>query len=228
MKPRVSIVTTTYNRAHTLVRAIESVQRQTWSAWEHIIVDDGSVDETESVVRPYLERDARVKFRWQPNVGPAAAMNAGASLATSPWITFLDCDDEYLPSHLQLRFEYLASHPEIEMLWGGVRVVGPRARQFVLDAAGSGRRIHLSHCRLAGTLVLRKGLFRKLGGFRKLISADYDLWRRAEARGARIVRVTFPTLLCHVSEDDRVSTAYPNIDGEGNLLPGPGQHAQAV
>lgn len=89
----ISIVIPTYNRAHLISRAIGSIFQQTLSKWEIIIVDDGSTDNTEEVVKGYLS-DSRVKYSKKPNSGAADSRNLGAANATQPYITFLDSDDE--------------------------------------------------------------------------------------------------------------------------------------
>jgi glycosyltransferase involved in cell wall biosynthesis len=218
---QVSVITASYNRAHTIVRAIESVRGQTFSDWQHIIVDDGSTDDTMSVALPYLRKDPRLSYRRTSNKGPASAMNTGICLAKTPFVAFLDSDDEFAPKHLQLRLEYFASHPEVDLVWGGLRAIGPRSRQFVLDAAGSGRRLHLSACRVCGTLVGRRAVIHRARGFRKLVSCDYDLCQRLAAMGARIDRVHFQTLLCHVAGDDRMTMRTANVDDDGSLIAEP-------
>lgn len=89
----ISIVIPTYNRAHLISRAIESILQQSLSTWELIIVDDGSTDNTNEVVNGYLS-DSRVKYFKKANSGAADSRNIGASNATQPYLTFLDSDDE--------------------------------------------------------------------------------------------------------------------------------------
>lgn len=96
--PFFSIIIPTYNRAHTLHRPIDSVLAQTYTDWELIIVDDGSTDDTQSVVEAY--RDPRIRYVRQENKERSAARNHGMHKAIGEWICFQDSDDEYLPMHL--------------------------------------------------------------------------------------------------------------------------------
>lgn len=89
----ISIVIPTYNRAHLILRAIESIIRQSLTTWELIIVDDGSTDNTDETIKGYLS-DVRVKYFKKSNSGAADSRNMGAANATQPYITFLDSDDE--------------------------------------------------------------------------------------------------------------------------------------
>lgn len=100
----VSVILPTYNRAETLARAIRSVLIQTHTNLEFLVVDDGSTDSTESVVRSF-STDARIFYHRQTNQGAGAARNRGIALAHGDWIAFQDSDDEWLPHKLsaQLR-----------------------------------------------------------------------------------------------------------------------------
>jgi glycosyltransferase involved in cell wall biosynthesis len=100
-----SIILPTYNRAHMLAKAMDSVLAQTFKDWELIIVDDGSTDNTEDLVKSYS--DPRIHYHRQENRERSAARNAGISLAVGKYICFLDSDDYYLPDHLQNLFVIL-------------------------------------------------------------------------------------------------------------------------
>ncbi len=100
MKPAVSVVIPTYNRAHSIERSIQSVLRQTFTDFELIIVDDGSTDGTQDLVRAIT--DPRVRLVSMPkNGGPSAARNLGIREAVADWIAFQDSDDEWLPEKLE-------------------------------------------------------------------------------------------------------------------------------
>lgn len=90
---------TTYNRASTLARAVESVLEQTYSDWELIIIDDGSTDETPDVLAGMTDRRIRV-YRQSPNRGMNPAKNAGLDRIAGEWFTTLDSDDEAMPTAL--------------------------------------------------------------------------------------------------------------------------------
>lgn len=94
MKEQISIIIPTFNRANTLNRAIESVQSQTCENWELIVIDDGSSDATEDLVKTYLH-DSRIKYFFQENRGVSVARNVGINLASSNYIVFLDSDDQF-------------------------------------------------------------------------------------------------------------------------------------
>ena len=102
----VSIVMPTYNSAQYIGQAIESVQKQSYTNWELLIVDDGSTDNTKTVVQSFAEEDSRIHYLYQINAGAAVARNKALQMAKGRYIAFLDSDDIWLPLKLehQLRF----------------------------------------------------------------------------------------------------------------------------
>ncbi len=107
-RPAISIITPTYNRRAVLARAIRSVQQQSFADYEHIIVDDGSTDGTEQMVREY--GDERIRYhRFSQWRGANSARNLGIEMARSEWLTFLDSDDEYMPHRLMATSQAIKS-----------------------------------------------------------------------------------------------------------------------
>jgi glycosyltransferase involved in cell wall biosynthesis len=107
----VSIVLPTYNRADTIGRAIQSIQSQTFTDWELVVVDDGSSDSTAQVLAGY---GARVRVVRQANQGCYAARNAGLNASTGPLVAFMDSDDEWLPQFLELAVGLLQHQPDAQ------------------------------------------------------------------------------------------------------------------
>ncbi|MGB9716145.1 MAG: glycosyltransferase family 2 protein [Thermodesulfovibrionales bacterium] len=97
--PLVSIIMPLYNKRPYVRRALESVQQQTFTNWELIVVDDGSTDGGADIVKGI--NDNRIQVIHQENKGPGAARNAGLAIARGKYVAFLDADDEYLPLFLE-------------------------------------------------------------------------------------------------------------------------------
>jgi glycosyltransferase involved in cell wall biosynthesis len=105
-----SVVIPTYNRAHVLSRAIDSVVAQTYPHWELLIVDDGSTDGTEELVAEYIKSEPRIKFLKRPDNrlrGGNACRNIGAEKSSGDYVTYLDSDDYYLENRLFACVEYI-------------------------------------------------------------------------------------------------------------------------
>ncbi len=108
-----SIITPTYNRAHTIERAIDSILRQSYQNFEMIIIDDGSTDNTSEIVEKYLN-DPRIRYIGpNKNGGVNVARNIGLKNVSkdSEWVTFLDSDDEFFPDALEKMKKTLELNP---------------------------------------------------------------------------------------------------------------------
>ena len=102
MNALVSIITPSYNSAKFIAETIQSVQNQTYTNWEMIIVDDGSSDDTENVVLSILQNDNRIQFhKLSQNSGPAVARNTGIEKASGDYMTFIDADDIWFPTFIE-------------------------------------------------------------------------------------------------------------------------------
>ncbi len=119
----VSVVLPTYNRAHLIGTAIESVLCQTYAGWEVVVVDDGSSDGTEEVIRGRFAGDARIRYFAQKNRGVGAARNVGMRKARGEFIAFLDSDDAFVPGKLEMQVACLRFLPDAGMIWTDMEAV---------------------------------------------------------------------------------------------------------
>lgn len=108
--PLVSVIMPVYNGERFISEAIDSVCSQTLQEWELIIVNDGSTDQTQAIVRGYS--DERIILVYQENAGEANARNKALSLARGKYIAFLDADDLFQPNALSQLADYLSTTPE--------------------------------------------------------------------------------------------------------------------
>jgi teichuronic acid biosynthesis glycosyltransferase TuaG len=109
--PLVSIVTPVYNAARWLPETLASVRAQTLTDWEHILVDDGSTDESVAIIEAAVREDERFcMLRSAQNQGPSVARNLAIEAAHGRFIAFLDADDLWLPEKLARSIEWITSH----------------------------------------------------------------------------------------------------------------------
>jgi len=128
--PLISCITPTFNRAHLLPRTIESTINQTYTNWEMIIVDDGSKDNTEEVVRNYMKKDERIRYFKNPGKGGNAARNYGIKQAKGEWIAFLDDDVENLPKRFELQYS-AAMKSDSEFIVSGFISIGKNGKKVI-------------------------------------------------------------------------------------------------
>jgi glycosyltransferase involved in cell wall biosynthesis len=122
VEPVVSVVIPTFNRAGFLTENIDGVLALDGPAFEVIVVDDGSTDETPTILAGYGDRLRVVR---QDNRGIAAARNAGVAVARGSYVAFHDSDDMVLPGRIALPYDYLLTHPGYDIAIGNAVFLPP-------------------------------------------------------------------------------------------------------
>ncbi|HDL18388.1 MAG TPA: glycosyltransferase family 2 protein [Bacteroidetes bacterium] len=202
--PIISVILPVYNRRHVIMRALNSVEQQSFRNYELLIVDDGSTDGLETVVIPEVLRCPHWRYLKHTNRKVAWSRNIGIRAALGEFITFLDSDDEYLPEHLQLRYDYMLAHPEVDIIHGGVKIDGPEETHWVVDAAEPTQKIHINDCCVGATLFAGRKVFLESGSFPIVpYSPEYHFLQKAAGR-YRIEKVAFPTYIYHTAGEDRI------------------------
>ena len=186
MRPVVSVIIPTYNRAALVREAVASVAAQTYRDFEILVVDDGSTDETPKALAAL--RGVRV-LRHPRRRGVAAARNLGVAAARSQWLAFLDSDDLWRPDKLARQMAYLQDRPDLcwcqtDETWvrRGVRVNKPVSHRKM---AGHIFLPSLHRCMVSpSAVILHRRLLADHGAFDEDLPAaeDYDLWLRLSWR----------------------------------------------
>ena len=109
----VSIIMPAYNSAKFIAESIESVLLQEHAAWELLIIDDGSTDDTPNIARQYAAHDSRIRLIQQENMGVSTARNTGIAAASGAFISFLDSDDLWSQDFLRSSIEMLISDAKL-------------------------------------------------------------------------------------------------------------------
>jgi glycosyltransferase involved in cell wall biosynthesis len=213
--PCVSVIIPVYNGAATIDRALQSVFDQTFTDYEIVICDDGSTDDTPSVLAKYGDRLRVVR---QPNRGLPAARNAAVAASRGELLALIDHDDEWLPQKLVLVVAAMRSDPGAALLYSDKIVVNEASEEFRLSEV----RPETAHAptmdeMLAriwpitpSTVVMRRDAFHRAGGFcEQLISAeDIHFWLLMREQGhfiylpERLVRFTYGQLFPKVLNRD--------------------------
>ncbi|MFC4873595.1 glycosyltransferase family 2 protein [Negadavirga shengliensis] len=154
----ISVIIPTYNRCRVLSTAIKSILKQSVAGWELIIVDDGSMDGTEELMKSLLQ-DSRIHYVFQENLGVSAARNRGAEMAMGKWLVFLDSDDQLQPNALEDFTTIAAENPNADV-W---------VASYFRNKEGSVSE-HLAkedayNVTLPGTFMIRKAFFEDIGGY---------------------------------------------------------------
>jgi len=137
MESLVSIIVPAYNASKYIAAAIRSVQGQTYLHWEMIIVNDGSTDETSSIVTSFLS-DKRISIYTQSNSGVCKARNVGMSKATGEFISLLDADDEFLPDNLEKKISALKKNPDADWTYSNLCLIDENSKVIKESTNGRG------------------------------------------------------------------------------------------
>ncbi len=189
--PLVSIVIPTYNHAHFLGKALQSVIDQTYPNWEAIVVDNHSSDKTVEVVEGM--RDPRIRLLNIDNCGViAASRNLGISESHGEWLAFLDSDDFWYPAKLQKCLDQLSRG--YDLVCHGERWLGNGRDRQVMYGPESRATYHSllfdGNCLSTSAIVMKRENAIAAGGFLEepeiVTAEDYDFWLRLARAGARI------------------------------------------
>lgn len=192
VSPIVSVVLPVYNGSRYLRAAVDSILRQSFTAFELIIVDDGSTDRTPAILAACSRRDARIHVLRQTNQGIVAALNRGIEQARAPYIARMDADDISAPERLQEQVSFLDAHREINACGTSIWVMDHSghvvdrmnrpltAEQIERDLMkGDGGAI------IHPTLMVRRTALERVGCYRKFaeFTEDLDLYLRLSFDG---------------------------------------------
>jgi glycosyltransferase involved in cell wall biosynthesis len=159
---RVSVIVPVYNAEHTVARAINSILLQQFDGLEIIAVDDGSTDSSLDVLRAYADR---IKIHRQCNRGPAAARNAGARLAVSEYLAFLDADDEWLPGKLRACVDALDASQNAVVAYSDMSDVDGKSFRPIIGSPTLDYLLSQPFGLSPSATVVRRQTFESCGGF---------------------------------------------------------------
>ncbi len=161
----VSIVIPAYNARRYIAPMLRSIQRQSIAVQRIVVVDDGSTDGTERIVRRFARKDERIRYIRQENSGPAAARNRGMAYVETPWIMFADADDVLMPDAVKVLLK-AAQEDDAEIVCG--RFVAFRGRRtWRHEGTGEFGRLH------AVTLHDHPELFADMSPWNKLFRTEF-------------------------------------------------------
>ncbi|AKB67311.1 glycosyltransferase family 2 protein [Methanosarcina mazei] len=215
--PKVSVVIPTYNRAHLLPRAIQSVLDQTYQDLEIIIVDDGSRDNTERVIKNF--KDERIRYiQHNQNKGASAARNTGIRESRGKYIAFQDSDDEWFSNKLEKQIEAFAdAPPEVGIVYSGFYRIEADRKLYLPSDQLSLKEGNIHNELLKGnfvgtpTVLMKKECFRNQRYFNESLPAleDWELW--IELSKYYTFRYIKKPLLCSYSTPNSINLNENNM-----------------
>jgi glycosyltransferase involved in cell wall biosynthesis len=226
-RPLVSVNLTTYERAHLLPRALDSVLNQSYQQLELIVVDDGSTDDTSAVVAEYQLRDDRIKYyRHNANQGNARARNTALTHCTGEFVAFMDDDDEWIdPDKLARQLDIFRRSPDVGIVCSSVRRYASEAKY---DDLLIQKPPDLTSHILGGngiiyspTVMVRRSTTIELGGFDEGMSkgVDSEFFRRCIVTyGYDVYIMPEITTAVHAYGMDRMTPVLTLSDANRSLM----------
>ena len=185
--PLISVIIPAYNMADYLPDTIQSVLDQSYKNTEIIVIDDGSTDNTQEVIKRFKQD---VSYYYQDNSGPSASRNRGLEIAKGKYVAFLDADDLWLPNKLEMQVSNILSDPNIGIVGCGYSISDADGKTIRLNVV---RKNYKNHEKLLMALsiyqiipgsssgvLIPKECFEKVGVFdvSLKIGEDWDMWLR--------------------------------------------------
>ena len=184
--PRLSIVIATRNNARYLRIAIDSVLADTPEESEVIILDDGSTDDTPSILEHAANKDKRIRLlRHEQPQGVSISKNRCASFARGEYLVNMDSDDVIIPGRIRAQVHFLDSHPDVGVLGGAIELIDVRGkpirtRSYPIQDAQLRAIMYRVSPFAHPAVTMRRDLFLQAGGYEPsyLFTQDLDLWLR--------------------------------------------------
>jgi hypothetical protein len=216
----VSVIMAVYNGAADLPTSLPSVLGQSFADFELVVVDDGSTDATEEVIR--RTGDERIVYhRNASNLGQTTSLNVALRLARGEWIARIDADDRFRPGKLQRQVDYVAAHPEVDVLgtWAcRVSATGVPIGWFRPPTEPRDILFHLMQsspiCHVS--VLMRRARVLAVGGYDESFryAADYKLWSDLQASGCLFANL--PEILMEYRVDENTFGARTVLDRAGD------------
>jgi len=191
--PTISVIIPAYNAERTILETIESIQQQTFSDFELIVIDDGSSDRTLELLHRVV--DERLRIYSYENGGVSVAHNRGISHATGEFIAFLDADDLWTPDKLELQLAALQQHPEAGVAYSWTHFMDEKGESFHTDKpvffeGNVYVKLLVGNFLDSGSNpLIRRQAIESVGEFDPALASceDWDFWLRLAARWPFVV-----------------------------------------
>lgn len=208
--PKISVIIPTFNNSHFIIDAIRSIINQTYAEYEIIVINDGSIDDTEEALKPYYHK---IRYFYKNNGGVASARNYGIKESKGDYIAFLDSDDYWLTQKLEEVNKFIINYPSIGLFYSNAYQVGRTGKVIgVFKSQDFDSKLYfkilLNNFIPASSVVVKKEVFDTCGLFFEHFEAaaggeDWDMWIRI-AKKYKIKLIDKP-LICYRVHQSNVS-----------------------
>lgn len=204
VKSCISVIVPCYNQGQYLSEAIDSVLAQTYTNWECLIVNDGSIDNTENIALQFQSKDPRISYHYKTNGGLADARNYGIAKSKGDFILPIDADDKIAPGYLEKAIAFFENQ-EVKVVYCEAEYFGTKSGRwdlpdFSLEQLAKGNMIFC-------TALFRKQDWQKVGGYNvnmKYGWEDWDFWISLLKNGGKAVKLNEVLFYYRVKEQSMI------------------------
>ena len=214
-KPEVSVIFPAYNAERYLCEAIASILSQTFRNFELIIVDDGSADNTRSIIEDFAKKDLRIRPLFnERNRGVVESLNRAIDAAKGKYIARMDHDDISMPERLETQIRFLEEHPEISAVGSNVILIDDKGdtigiRRLPETSEEIAQFLVLGNQLVHPTVMLRREVFDAVSKYKKVLHAeDYHLWIEMVKKGLKLYNIQTPLMKYRMIDPHKVTITY--------------------
>ncbi len=213
--PLISIIIPCYNQAKYLNETLDSVISQDYENWECIVVNDGSIDNTEQIALIYCDKDSRIKYFYKKNGGLSSARNTGISLSKGKYILPLDSDDKIDREYCKLAVKELERNDRLKIVYCRANFFGVRSGEWVLP--------DFSIDKILGqNIIFCSGFFRRsdynlTSGYNENMKfglEDWDFWLSILELGGEVLKIDKVLFFYRI----RIDSMARSLDDEKNRI----------
>lgn len=204
--PEVSIIIPCYNQAWSIDETLGSVLNQTFKDWECIVVNDGSPDDIDTIVRNWLKKDVRFKYITQENRGLSEARNAGIRDSEGKYIIALDADDKISSDYIEKLYEEFLKNKSLKVAYANGRKFGDVNEPLdlpVFSLSGLSKK-NMIYC----SAMFKREDWERVGGYdpeMKYGLEDWEFWIAILKDGGMVTRLDFVGFYYRIKENSMLT-----------------------
>jgi glycosyltransferase involved in cell wall biosynthesis len=214
-RAKVSVIIPCYNYGKFLTESVDSVICQTYTNWECLVIDDGSIDNTKEIAEKLAEKDARVRYFYKPNGGLSSARNYGIERATGDFLCFLDADDLFDKKKIEAQLSVFDEDSSADIVYGNAMFFKDNLQNLYSGknyskkselSTFSGRGLKLlallsrSNITVVSAPLIKKSVFSKAGNFDIAYKSyeDWHFWTKCALVGCSFVYCEWPEVCTYI------------------------------
>ena len=210
----ISVIIPASNYGNVIGDCLDSVLAQTFKNWECIVVDNGSTDNTSSLVKNYINKDSRIKYHYTDQKGVSLARNIGVDLSEGSYILPLDADDKIAESYLEKAIAIMNKNPQVSLVYCDAVLFGSVNKKWILPKFEF-KNMLIENSIFCSALV-KKNEFLAVNGYNvNMVEGfeDWDFWIKYLANNKIVYKINEPLFYYRIKQNSRNSV----LDNEKQL-----------